>query len=122
MTFRKGKGDIVKDVTPETMDGDTPAEKELNAYLTRQFILPTEMPSDECLSEAKEVIRMVRADISAKEVEKAIHDSWEESMTMLNVVLDLFRPADEAHNARVSVLACLVAKKLGGEDDEGSPS
>lgn len=56
MKYRK----MVKEVTPETMDGDTDLEKHLNAYLTCQFIVSFNMPSDECLHEAKEVIAIVR--------------------------------------------------------------
>ena len=47
-------------VTPERMEGDSPLEKELNAFLTIQFILSRDVPSDECLSEAKEIVQMFR--------------------------------------------------------------
>lgn len=47
---------IVDVVTPEVMYGDTKLEKSLNAYLTKNFILPRSVPADECLSEAKELI------------------------------------------------------------------
>jgi hypothetical protein len=50
---------IVDEVTPETMDGDTVLEKWLNSYLTSQFILSRSVPSDECLREAKYIIAKV---------------------------------------------------------------
>ena len=49
---------IVEEVTPDAMDGDTPLEKELNAYLTARFTLSKGIPSDECLGEAKEIIKI----------------------------------------------------------------
>lgn len=42
------------------MAGDTPLEKRINAYLTRQFISKTGMPVDECLREAKYILALVR--------------------------------------------------------------
>lgn len=53
-------GKLVDEVTAEKMDGDNALEKELNAYLTCQFILQKNVPSDECLSEAKKIIRIVK--------------------------------------------------------------
>lgn len=50
---------MVKFVTPKEMDGDTDLEKILNAYLTKQFILSRDVPSDECLSEAKEILKII---------------------------------------------------------------
>lgn len=54
------KATIVRKVTPETMMGSTPLEKALNAYLTKQFIWSHDIPSDECLSEAREILDIVR--------------------------------------------------------------
>lgn len=45
----------------QRMDGDTPLEQMLNAYLTTQFILKHNVPADECLAEARKVIAIVRA-------------------------------------------------------------
>ena len=44
----------------ENMDGDSEIEKRLNSYLTCQFIMSQDIPSDECLSEAQYIIDMVR--------------------------------------------------------------
>lgn len=44
----------------QEMDGDTELEKRLNSYLTCQFILVDDVPADECLSEAKEIIELVK--------------------------------------------------------------
>lgn len=51
---------LVSEVTPETMAGDTKLEKQLNSYLTKHFIGGKELPADECLSEAKEIIALIR--------------------------------------------------------------
>lgn len=45
------------------MDGKTDLEKRLNSYLTARFIFSRDVPSDECLSEARDVIRLVRAEL-----------------------------------------------------------
>lgn len=45
----------------QSMAGDTALEKMLNAYLTSQFITKGEIPSDECLSEARLIISIVYA-------------------------------------------------------------
>lgn len=50
---------IVKDVSKETMDGKTDLEKRLNAYLTCQFIGHHDLPADECLTEAREIVKMM---------------------------------------------------------------
>ena len=50
------KNSIVTHVTAETMAGDTPLEKAMNACITRAFIGTGHTPSDECLVEAKEII------------------------------------------------------------------
>lgn len=52
---------IVEEVTPDSMDGDTPLEKELNAFLTEQFIKSGGVPADECLREAREIITLVKS-------------------------------------------------------------
>lgn len=45
----------------DKMDGDTELERELNAYLTKRFIWSSsEVPSDECLSEARAIIALVQ--------------------------------------------------------------
>lgn len=51
---------LVDIVTENTMDGDDLLERKLNAYLTKQFVLGSDVPSDECLEEARKVIAMVR--------------------------------------------------------------
>lgn len=45
----------------QDMAGDTALEKMLNAYLTSQFIGKRKLPVDECLSEARKVMRIVWA-------------------------------------------------------------
>ena len=57
---RDGVHAIVKDVTETSMEGDNLLEKRLNAYLTRRFVLSGGVPADECLSEARAIIAMVR--------------------------------------------------------------
>jgi hypothetical protein len=49
---------IVHNVDETTMDGDNELERKLNAFLTRRFILGGNVPSDECLTEAKEIIHI----------------------------------------------------------------
>ena len=56
MTKKSNQAPMVKEITPETMMGSTPLEKALNAYITRNFIGSRNLPSDECLSEAREII------------------------------------------------------------------
>lgn len=58
---RDGSHAIVSEVSERTMEGDTLLEKRLNAYLTKRFIMPHDVPADECLSEARAIISMVRA-------------------------------------------------------------
>ena len=67
---------IVGEVTPESMMGDNPLEKEVNAYLTKQFISHTNIPADECLYAAREVIRIVYNAIGVDLV-KRIHENEE---------------------------------------------
>lgn len=42
------------------MSGDTELERAVNSYLTCQFIMRRNVPADECLTEAKEIIALVR--------------------------------------------------------------
>ena len=51
-------GNVEKDW--EQMEGISKLEKYLNAYLTSQFVLQHDVPSDECLSEAKNVIDIIK--------------------------------------------------------------
>jgi len=54
------QGKIVKDAHNwQEMDGDTDLEKKLNSYLTCWFIIPQGIPSDECVREAKEIIKLI---------------------------------------------------------------
>lgn len=52
---------LVDKVTKEVMDGATDLEKEINAYLTKMFILGYNVPADESLDEARAVIKMVKS-------------------------------------------------------------
>jgi len=48
---------MVKDASRwQEMDGDSRAEKQINSYLTCAFISQYDIPSDECLNEAKAVL------------------------------------------------------------------
>ena len=51
----------------EYMDGDNELEKKINCYLTKQFIMPSDIPSDECLSEAKHIIALVSSYLIKKD-------------------------------------------------------
>ena len=55
--FKQGK--LVDATKWKNMDGETRLEKKLNSYLTCNFTMHKEIPSDECLSEAKECIKIV---------------------------------------------------------------
>lgn len=44
------------------MDGDFPLERELNALLTAFFVGEKNLPSDECLAEARKVIELGTAE------------------------------------------------------------
>lgn len=46
------------------MDGDTHLERALNVYLTSRFIASREIPSDECLTEARDIIKLFEIVIS----------------------------------------------------------
>lgn len=48
---------IVEQVTPETMQGDNMLEKALNALLTKSFVVSRNAPADECLNEARVLIK-----------------------------------------------------------------
>lgn len=48
------------------MNGDTELEKRLNSYLTCAFIIPRNVPADECLSEARDIIKMVKQALGVK--------------------------------------------------------
>lgn len=54
-----GTTKIVDEINETTMQGDTLLERRINAYLTKQFIWPREMPDDECLDEARTLIAFV---------------------------------------------------------------
>jgi hypothetical protein len=43
------------------MGGETPLEKMLNSYLTSHFITHKDVPIDECLSEARKIIAIMKA-------------------------------------------------------------
>ncbi len=51
---------IVSHVSENTMDGDNILERKLNAFLTKRFIVSVNIPADECLSEAKKIISIVK--------------------------------------------------------------
>jgi len=42
------------------MDGDSELEKRVNSYLTCRFTIRKDIPSDECLSEAKHLIKLIK--------------------------------------------------------------
>lgn len=63
ITYKDGipiKIEILKKVNKNDMLGDNDLEKELNAYLTNQFIGTNNLPADECLKEAREVIAILK--------------------------------------------------------------
>ena len=43
------------------MEGDTELEKKINSFLTVQYIFEKDVPADECLQEAKELLELVHA-------------------------------------------------------------
>lgn len=53
---------IVPEATPQAMDGDTRLARELNSLLTKSFIMSRDVPSDECLREATELIAAMTVD------------------------------------------------------------
>jgi hypothetical protein len=58
--MKKRQYRLVKDASDwKDMDGDNDLEKQLNSYLTCRFILTASVPSDECLTEAKEIIDII---------------------------------------------------------------
>jgi hypothetical protein len=60
MAKKKSVMILAPEALPEHMDGDTLLEKQLNAYLTDTFVQSYDVPPDECLSEAKEIIAILR--------------------------------------------------------------
>ncbi len=54
--------DLDKKDSWKEMDGEGDLEKKLNHYLTRQFIFTKDVPFDECLSEAKDILEMTGSD------------------------------------------------------------
>ena len=46
------------------MAGETDLEKKVNSYLTCQFILSYNVPADECLTEARELITMIKKELN----------------------------------------------------------
>jgi hypothetical protein len=60
MAKKKSKMILAPEALPEHMDGDTLLEKQLNAYLTDTFVQSYDVPRDECLAEAREIILMLK--------------------------------------------------------------
>lgn len=56
--MKRPRSRIVAEVTPDVMDGDTALLRALNAYMTKNYIMSRDIPADECLSEAKEIVEM----------------------------------------------------------------
>ncbi len=54
--IKKEQAPIVKEVNPETVQGNTALERELNAFLTKNFIMSGDVPADECIDEARDII------------------------------------------------------------------
>lgn len=59
------KTKLVKKITYQTMAGDSYLEKWINAYLTTQFIVKGNVPPDECLREAKEIMNKIKAHLNS---------------------------------------------------------
>lgn len=59
--MKLNKTGLVNPLKWKKMLGETDLEKQLNSYLTTQFIGKFDVPSDECLLEAKRVIEIIRA-------------------------------------------------------------
>jgi hypothetical protein len=57
--MKQRKPRVVRKVTEKTMDGSTPLHRWINAYLTKRFILSKNVPSDECIMEAHEIVTQV---------------------------------------------------------------
>jgi hypothetical protein len=51
---------IILKPTAKNMAGSTDLEKALNCYLTKRFVFSTSIPEDECLPEAKRIIKLFR--------------------------------------------------------------
>jgi len=56
-------------ITWEQMDGNNELEKKLNHYLTKMFIVSSDVPSDECLTEARYIISLCVEEFSKPIVE-----------------------------------------------------
>lgn len=56
MGRKRKKGKIVKVVSMSTMYGNSYLEQWLNMYLTKNFIAKQDIPNDECLSEARDIL------------------------------------------------------------------
>lgn len=50
---------VEHDITWEDMAGDSELEKRINCYLTQQFIVNSGVPADECLGEAKHIMKLI---------------------------------------------------------------
>jgi hypothetical protein len=93
------QGRIVAEVTDEVMDGDTPLEKKMNALLTRTFILSRDVPADECLSEAKEVIKRISQGTSVLDLAKYLQGRFGFEDDELYSYIDKAEKAIELHKA-----------------------
>ncbi len=71
--MRNRKYQIVAEVTAETMAGDTMLERAINSLVTRSFIGTKDLPSDECLSEAKEIVQLSQ-DFKGQELKSKISE------------------------------------------------
>ena len=61
---------IVKDASKwEDMAGDSVLEKKINSYLTCRFISSLKVPCDECLSEAREIVKIIKQEYKTMIVE-----------------------------------------------------
>lgn len=60
--IKKVVSERVKDAHQwQYMEGCTPLEQMINAYLTCQFVISKNVPADECREEARKIIAIVRA-------------------------------------------------------------
>lgn len=58
------------------MDGDTDLEKKINSILTHRFIWTKDVPTDECLVEAKHLVGMFNHGCSEDEVAKYLAERF----------------------------------------------
>jgi len=57
MTHERGEQPLIEDPSKwSKMDGDNDLEKKVNSHLTCRIVSPSDMPPDECLSEARHII------------------------------------------------------------------